>query len=182
VFIPADGTDKLYYYDHATRKQGYAGVSAMPLKVKGSRKEFDWSVNTPVEFRPYIKDIAGRKRLFFLGTISAKNEKGQFDGAATPDLALIDSEYRDVVWIDVKYPSSWDEAIYKQLNEAWRASEDIGYYYDEAKMPADQNKNFGIEETYKIMDSLKAVISKNESQKTIEALQQKIDSIKALGN
>ena len=58
VFIPADGTDKLYYYDHAAKKQGYAGVSAMPLKVIESRKEFDWTVNKPVEFRPYIKDIA----------------------------------------------------------------------------------------------------------------------------
>ncbi len=181
VFIPADGTDKLYYYDHATKKQGYAGVSAMPLKVIESRKEFDWNANKPVEFRPYIKDIAGRKRLFFLGTISAKNEKGQFDGAATPDLALIDSEYRDVVWIDVKHPSQWDKTIYDQLNEAWRASEGIGYYYDEDKKTEPEN-NYGIEEVYRVMDSLKAVISKNESQKTIEALQQKIDSIKALEN
>lgn len=64
VFVPADGTDKLYYYDHAAKKQGYAGVSAMPLKVKESRKEYDWTANTPVEFRPYIKNIAGRKRMF----------------------------------------------------------------------------------------------------------------------
>ena len=90
VFIPSDGTDKLYYYDHASKKQGYAGVSAMPLKVKESKKEYDWSVNKPVEFRPYIKDIAGRKRLFFLGTISAvSDDTKKFDGSATPDLALI---------------------------------------------------------------------------------------------
>ncbi len=115
VLIPADGTDALYYYDHASKKQGYAGVSAMPLKVIESRKEFDWSVNKPVEFRPYIKDIAGRKRLFFLGTISAIKDEaaGQFDGSATPDLALIDSEYRDVIWIDVKHPSTWDFEVYK---------------------------------------------------------------------
>ena len=64
VFIPADGSDKLYYYDHASKKQGYAGVSAMPLKVIESRKEYDWSVNKPVEFRPYIKNIAGRNVCF----------------------------------------------------------------------------------------------------------------------
>lgn len=68
VFVPADGTDKLFYYNHAAQKEGYAGVSAMPLKVIESRKEYDRSVNKPVEFRPYIKNIAGRKRLFFLGT------------------------------------------------------------------------------------------------------------------
>ena len=122
VFVPADGTDKLYYYDHASKKQGYAGVSAMPLKVKESRKEYDWNASTPVEFRPYIKDIAGRKRMFFLGTISSISDTDaqQFDGSATPDLVLIDSEYRDVIWIDVKHPSTWDEEVYNQLNEAWR--------------------------------------------------------------
>jgi hypothetical protein len=104
VFIPADGLDKLYFYDHASKKQGYAGVSAMPLKVKESKKEYDWNANTPVEFRPYIKNIAGRKRMFFLGTVSTISDDNpqQFDGAATPDLALIDSEYRDVVWINAK--------------------------------------------------------------------------------
>ena len=44
VIIPADGTDKLYYYNHSAKKEGMAGVSAMPLKVMESRKEYDWSV------------------------------------------------------------------------------------------------------------------------------------------
>ena len=128
VFIPADGTNQLFYYDHAAKKQGYAGVSAMPLKVIESKKEFDWSVNKPVEFRPYIKDIAGKRRMFFLSTISAvRDRSSQFDGSATPDLALIDSEYRDVVWIDAKHPSQWDKTVYIQLFEAWQESEHINY-------------------------------------------------------
>ncbi|AXT19903.1 hypothetical protein D7030_01930 [Flavobacteriaceae bacterium AU392] len=173
VFIPADGTNKLFYYDHATKKQGYAGVSAMPLKVQESRKEYDWNVNAPVEFRPYIKEIAGRKRLFFLGTVSAKNESGQFDGAATPDLALIDSEYRDVVWIDVKHPSKWDESLYNQLNEAWRSSEGIGYYYASDTIPKiDVNKI--------AVDSLKILPKTEENKLQIQAYQRKIDSLKAL--
>lgn len=185
VFIPSDGTEKLYYYDHASRKEGFAGISAMPLKVIESRKEFDWSINKPVEFRPYIKNIAGKKRLFFLGTISAirKDKKGQFDGSATPDLALVDSEYRDVVWIDVKHPSKWDEQVYNQLNEAWRASEGIRHYYkekDTVKVVLD-NKSVNpknIEDAYKMMDSLKLIIKKDEKQRTIEKLQKQIDSIK----
>ena len=88
----------------------------MPLKVIESKKEFDWSVNKPVEFRPYIKDIAGKKENVFLSTISAvRDRSSQFDGSATPDLALIDSEYRDVVWIDAKHPSQWDKTVYNQL-------------------------------------------------------------------
>ncbi|MCH2217420.1 MAG: hypothetical protein MK076_04985 [Flavobacteriales bacterium] len=128
VFIPADGTNQLFYYDHAAKKQGYAGVSAMPLKVIESKKEFDWSVNKPVEFRPYIKDIAGKRRMFFLSTISAvRDRSSQFDGSATPDLALIDSEYRDVVWIDAKHQSQWDKTVYNQLFDAWQESEHINY-------------------------------------------------------
>ncbi|MDO5971203.1 hypothetical protein Q4Q35_15450 [Flavivirga aquimarina] len=175
VFIPADGTDAVYYYDHASKKQGYAGVSAMPLKVIESRKEFDWSVNKPVEFRPYIKDLAGRKRMFFLGTISAIREgSDNFDGSATPDLALIDSEYRDVVWIDVKHPSQWDKTVYDQLNEAWRASEGIGYYFVE------ETKEIDISETVKDSISILPVVDKKAEE--IERLQKQIDSLKAVSN
>ena len=175
VFIPADGTDKLYYYDHASKKEGYAGVTAMPLKVKESRKEIDWTVNKPVEFRPYIKKIAGRKRMFFLGTISvtaAREGSKSFDGSATPDLVLIDSEYRDVVWVDAKHPSQWNKVVYDQLNEAWRASEHIGYYFNEKPKPVDVGQV--------IADSITSIESVDPTSKEIQKLQQKIDSLKAL--
>ncbi len=180
VFVPADGTDKLYYYDHAAKKEGYAGVSAMPLKVIESRKEFDWTVNKPVEFRPYIKNIAGRKRMFFLGTISAiREDSDNFDGSATPDLALIDSEYRDVVWIDVKHPSEWDKKVYSQLNEAWRASENIGHYFNEEPLPVDnlpEEKNI-----QSIIDTTKVVEKIDSSKlKEIDKLQKQIDSIRGI--
>ncbi|WP_407323903.1 hypothetical protein R5O24_14200 [Tenacibaculum maritimum] len=173
VFIPADGTDKLYYYDHASKKQGYAGVSAMPLKVIESRKEFDWSVNKPVEFRPYIKNIAGRKRMFFLGTISAVREgSNNFDGSATPDLALIDSEYRDVVWIDAKHPSKWNRRVYDQLGEAWKESEITNNYFKNKKdVGTLETEKFRID-TVQIRSKRKEVIDK------IKKLQEQIDSIK----
>lgn len=176
LFIPADGTEKLYYYNHAAKKQGYAGVSAMPLKVKESRKEYDWSANTPVEFRPYIKNIAGKKRMFFMGTVSSISDKNdqQFDGSATPDLVLVDSEYRDVVWIDVKHPSQWDKTVYDQLNEAWRSSEKIGYYFVE------ETNEIDIAETVK--DSLPIIPAVDKKAEAIEILQKQIDSLKAVGN
>jgi hypothetical protein len=172
VFIPSDGTDVLYYYDHASKKQGYAGVSAMPLKVKESKKEYDWSSNTPVEFRPYIKNIAGRKRLFFLGTVStiSDNNPEQFDGSATPDLALVDSEYRDVVWINAKKPSTWEEELYMQLNEAWRSSENINIYFKNEKSVYEKNKE--------VLDSIKLISRKEQDLKAIQLLQKQIDSIK----
>ncbi len=175
VLIPADGTDKLYYYDHATKKQGFAGVSAMPLKVIESRKEFDWSVNKPVEFRPYIKEIAGRKRMFFLGTVSVVKEDSQkFDGSATPDLALIDSEYRDVIWVDAKHPDNWEKLVYDQLNDAWRASENIEHYYIE------DTKEIDIVQS--AMDSFKTVPALDINQEQIDELQRRIDSLKSINN
>jgi hypothetical protein len=171
VFIPADGSNALYYYDHASKKQGYAGVSAMPLKVIESRKEYDWSANKPVEFRPYIKELAGRKRLFFLSTISAiKKENAQFDGAATPDLAIVDSEYRDVVWVDPKHPSKWNEEVYNQLNEAWRSSEGENVYFVKQKTILESNKE--------ILDSIKLLATQKSDLLKIQELQKKIDSIK----
>ncbi|QCE42700.1 hypothetical protein [Psychroserpens sp. NJDZ02] len=177
VFVPADGSNKLYYYDHASKKQGYAGVSAMPLKVIESRKEYDWSVNKPVEFRPYIKNIAGRKRMFFLGTISSiKAEGSQFDGSATPDLALIDSEYRDVVWIDAKHPSQWEKSIYDQLNEAWRASEGISeYFIDDEKATEAIMKD--LNDQYMAIDTTSSNGNLENDKESLEALQRKYDSI-----
>ncbi|NNK88224.1 MAG: hypothetical protein HKO90_08075, partial [Flavobacteriaceae bacterium] len=124
---------------------------------------------------PYIKEIAGRKRMFLLGTVSAvREDSGKFDGSATPDLALIDSEYRDVVWIDAKHPSQWDQKVYYQLNEAWRSSEGIGYYYAEGKDALDQ-------QTISI-DSIPVIPKVNKNQETIDRLQRQIDSLKAIGN
>jgi hypothetical protein len=172
VFIPADGTNKLYFYNHAAKKQGYAGVSAMPLKVKESKKEYDWSSNTPVEFRPYIKNIAGRKRLFFLGTVStiSNDNPEQFDGSATPDLALVDSEYRDVVWINAKKPSTWNEEVYNQLNEAWRTSEGANIYFEKEHTILEKNQL--------ILDSIQVISKKEKNTKEIQRLQKQIDSIK----
>ncbi|MDP5231759.1 MAG: hypothetical protein NWQ38_15305 [Cellulophaga sp.] len=156
VMIPADGTDKLYYYNHAARKEGMAGVSAMPLKVIESRKEYDWSANKPVEFRPFIKNIAGRKRMFVIGTIAAVREDSKkFDGAATPDLALVDAEYRDVIWIDAKHPSRWTSTILEQLGETWKASENLS---DEVIYP--ERINYDLQQrldSVAVMDTLKVL-------------------------
>ena len=108
-----------------------------------------------------------------MSTISAirENDAGQFDGSATPDLALIDSEYRDVIWIDVKHPSTWDKKVYDQLAEAWRSSEGIGYYYENELEDEDLKQT---------EDSLKTIPVEYENQKEIELLQKRLDSLKAL--
>jgi hypothetical protein len=165
VMIPADGTQKLYYYDHAAKKEGYAGVSAMPLKVIESRKEYDWSVNKPVEFRPFIKKIAGKKRMFVIGTVAAvRDDSKQFDGAATPDLALVDAEYRDVIWIDAKHPSKWTSTILNQLGETWKASENLT---DDILYP--KKKDFDMNQL-PVIDSIPVVEIDSAAMKAVEVL------------
>lgn len=170
VLIPADGTQKLYYYNHAAKKEGYAGVSAMPLKVIESRKEYDWSVNKPVEFRPFIKHIAGKKRMFVIGTVAAvRDSSKQFDGAATPDLALVDAEYRDVIWIDAKHPSKWTSTILEQLGETWKASENLT---DEQLYP---NKRDLDMTPLTAMDSLPAMKIDSMAMKAVEVLKDSLN-------
>ena len=111
--------------------------------------------------------------MFFLGTISAiRDGSSNFDGSATPDLALIDSEYRDVVWIDAKHPSQWEKTVYDQLNEAWRASEGIGEYFVEEEKT--------VEFAQQLLDSIKSIPTVDKQAEEIIKLQRKIDSIKAL--
>jgi hypothetical protein len=114
--------------------------------------------------------------MFFLGTVSAiKEDSDNFDGSATPDLALIDSEYRDVVWIDVKHPSQWDKTVYDQLAEAWRSSEGIGYYYEETP-------NVDIDLIKAVTDTIKTIPNENKNQEQIDALQRRIDSLKSIND
>lgn len=143
VFIPSDGSKHMMYYNHVRRKEGFAGVSAMPVKVMESKKNYDWTVNKPVEFRPYIKDIAGKRRMFVLSTVAAKRKDTRhFDGSSTPDLAIIDMEYRDVIWVDVKQPQQWDNTIFKQLGMVWKESEkDNEFFKNKPDMFTDMSSN-----------------------------------------
>ena len=110
--------------------------------------------------------------MFFLGTIStiSTNNPNQFDGSATPDLALVDSEYRDVVWINAKKPSTWNEEVYKQLNEAWRTSEGENIYFEKELTVLEKNQA--------ILDSIQLISKKEKNLKEIQRLQKQIDSIR----
>ena len=85
----------------------------------------------------------------------------------TPDLALVDSEYRDVVWIDVKHPSQWDRTLYDQLNEAWRGSENIDHYYQDEVSKTNDTIITKSDKIQNLKDSLEII-----------KLQKKIDSLK----
>lgn len=115
LFIPSDGIDQnVYIYDHSKKKESLTGASAIATKVMESKKNYDWSKNQPVENRPYIKDIAGKRRLFWLTTVATVNEEGGLAGSI-PELVITDAATNLPVWVDSKNPLGWLETISEQI-------------------------------------------------------------------
>ena len=83
---------------------------------------------------------------------------------------MVDSEYRDVVWINAKKPSTWNEEVYMQLNEAWRTSENQNIYFEKEKSILEQNRQ--------ILDSIQLLSKQQAKAQEILRLQKQIDSIK----
>ena len=77
---------------------------------------------------------------------------------------------RDVVWINAKKPSTWNEEIYNQLNEAWRSSEHINIYFEKEKTVLEKNRQ--------ILDSIQLLSAQQKKVRDIQGLQRQIDSIK----
>jgi hypothetical protein len=116
LFIPSDGIDHhVYIYDHSKKQESLTGASAIATKVMESKKNYDWSTNQPVENRPFIKDIKGERRLFWLTTIATVNDEGGLAGSL-PEIVVTDAATNLPVWVDSKNQSSWLEEIEQQLS------------------------------------------------------------------
>jgi hypothetical protein len=114
LFIPADGsTEVIYYYDH--KQQGLTGSSAIGDKVIESKKNYDWSKNRPVETRPYIKNINGENRFFWLTTVATVNKEGNMAGSI-PETVITDAATNLPVWVDSKHPKQWLDTVKKEMS------------------------------------------------------------------
>jgi hypothetical protein len=115
LFIPGDGTDRnVYIYDHSSKKESLTGASAIATKVMESKKNYDWSKNQPVENRPYIKDVAGERRFFWLTTVATVNDEGGLAGSI-PEIVVTDAATNFPTWVDSKNPQGWLERIEEQM-------------------------------------------------------------------
>ncbi|MCI5223097.1 MAG: hypothetical protein D3924_10585 [Candidatus Electrothrix sp. AR4] len=115
LFIPSDGRDKkIYIYDHSSKKESLTGASAIATKVMESKKNYDWSKNQPVENRPYIKDISGKRRLFWLTTVATVNKEGGLAGSI-PEIVITDAATNLPIWVDSKNQGQWLEVIQEQM-------------------------------------------------------------------
>jgi len=123
VFVPADGSEPVYVYRHHEQRGSLTGVSAISAKVMESRKNYDWSRNRPVEHRPYIKQMAGKKRFFWLTTVvtlkDGGEDRGRFIAGTVPDVVLTDAEFNAPVWVDPLDKEGWQRQLAETLEPIW---------------------------------------------------------------
>lgn len=101
LFIPADGSGKVYASINEENKLNLVGISSVPQLVINDHPFFDWSSHAPVETRLYIRIIDGVKYYYGLTTVVTKNEKDNklFIGGNNPNVALTDLKSRRVFWM-----------------------------------------------------------------------------------
>lgn len=127
LFIPGDNDRKVYYIDHSANKEALTGSSAVPSRILESRKEYDWEKNYPAESRPYIKEIDGKRRFFWLSTVVTRTdpESGEFIGGSIPDVTLTDAHYGQVIWVNkpsIANTGDWNGQIAEEMQKFWEAN------------------------------------------------------------
>ncbi len=124
LLIPADGQGEVLVYRHYDKEQALTGASAIVSKVMESRKNYDWSRNGAAEQRPFIRDVGGKRRFFWLTTVvthkgDVDGGKGEFIVGAAPDITLTDAAYKTVVWVDSREPAKWEQQLEEELSSVW---------------------------------------------------------------
>ena len=122
LFIPADGSGPVYAYRHHVHAGTLTGVSAIATKVMESHKQYDWNRNRPVEHRPFIRDIDGTVRFFWLTTVvTTKETEGvrHFIAGSVPEVIITDAKYNVPVWVDPLHPDGWVAELRRALGATW---------------------------------------------------------------
>ena len=125
VLVQADGSPAIFAVKHFKRGGSLTGVSAIAPKIRESRKIYDWTRNRPVEHRPFVRTLEGKKRVFWFTTVvTLKDEKGtRFIAGGNPDIVITDAAYNVPVWVNPLAPDTWEEQIKKELALTWKANE-----------------------------------------------------------
>jgi len=127
MFVPADGIGPVMVYRHYLRNEALTGVSAVAPKVMESRKQYDWEQSQPVEHRPYIRDIDGKRRFFWLTTVVTYKDKKHagergFIAGSTPAITLTDAMYKTVVWVDPNQARPGQISSRMKLSVVWKSN------------------------------------------------------------
>jgi len=134
VLIPADGTHRVFVYDHEQKNESLIGVSMVPAIVRDSKKTYNWGKNvTPVEHRPFIRNVGGKTEFAWLTTVVTYNDvapkklpKGAKDAKEEdkdakramvtgniPEVVLTDARTNATAWVDPRDHAGWANALPK---------------------------------------------------------------------
>ena len=122
ILVPADGRPEVLVYRHYQHPTTLSGVSSIATKVMESRKDYDWERNRPVEHRPFIRDIGGVRRFFWLTTVVTARlgkEKGRFIAGGIPEIVLTDASYNTSIWVNPREPQSWVDSVRSAMEGSW---------------------------------------------------------------
>lgn len=115
VFIPADGTQRVFVYKHAERGESLIGVNMVPSLVRNSMMTFNWDKGAAVEERPYVRYVNGKRHMLWLTTVVTYQDakKDSVVAGSIPKVALVDAVTRDVIWVDPRDHEGWTKLLPK---------------------------------------------------------------------
>jgi hypothetical protein len=143
LLVPADSLGPCFVYYHADQNQALTGVSAVATKVMDTKKNYGWGNIMPVEYRPWIKEINGKPRFFWLTTVvtktkpqnknptpdedkktsspsDEKNTGEDFITGSVPEIALMEAERDIVIWVDPLKPEQWEDQVNIAFASIWK--------------------------------------------------------------
>ena len=114
LFFPADGIGKPLVFRHYKRDEGTHGVATVDSQVRGSDIHVDWSHALPIEHRPWIHDIAGKRRLMWLTTVvTFKDGSNRMSASSMPNIILTDARTGRSLWAKATHPEGWVAEVEK---------------------------------------------------------------------
>ncbi len=114
VLIPSDGTSRVLVYQHEARNESLIGVSMVPGLVRDSKKNYNWDKSAPVEERPYVRYVNGKRQFMWLTTVITYKDanKTSFVTGSIPEVALVDAAGRhEVIWVDPRDQAGWTKLL-----------------------------------------------------------------------
>ena len=108
LFFPADGIGRPLVFRHYKRDEGTHGVATVDSQVRGSDIHVSWASALPIEHRPWIHDIAGKRRLMWLTTVvTFKEGNSRLSASSMPNIVLTDARTGRSLWVKATYPEGW---------------------------------------------------------------------------
>ena len=114
LFFPADGVGRPFAYRHYKRDEGMHGIATVDSQVRGSDIHVDWGHARPIEHRPWIHDIAGKRRLMWLTTVvTFKDANNRMSASSMPKIVLTDARTGRSLWVKATQPETWVAEVEK---------------------------------------------------------------------